>query len=351
MLYPIRSMGQNYNKIAFKQAQNDNDEKAVPHAKDTVLSYEKEKHPILTTAKLNLEKFKNACTTYPIKGFKGSKNADFYEFLAMGMVPFLIGSGMLISVFNSATKHYDAHSAQHASIRGKQMAVGVVLYCLAKTFSKKLIEYPIKLKYGLDLNLPVRQKIDELPESKNDKDLIAFENHKVFESVDFPRTDLMYNNPYYGKEMNAYYDMLGKKMGIPKSKDSDQYVKDKIKELSVKAKTFNYIVPYLWAATGVALAAQKPWENLGKNNIYGKKHLTQTVSDLFKIFKESCKELWNGAENATKTVKGLGKGLILTAAGLTLLGNVVTLVDFKKHKAEKMAATPVIDETKGKVIC
>ncbi len=353
MLYPIRSMGQSYGKIAFKQSHEENDDKkATPHVEDRVLSYEREKHPILTSAKINAEKLKKAFIDYPIKGFKGSKNADFYEFLAMGTVPYLIGSGMLIAVFNAASKFYNAPSMKSASKRGKQMAVGVVLYAAAKTLSKKLIEYPIKLRYGLDLNLPIRQAINELPENPNDKDLVAFENHKVFESVDFARTDKMYNNPYYGKDMNAYYDMIGKKMGIPKSKDSDQYVKEKIKEISTKAKTFTYTVPYLWAATGVALAAQKPWENLGvKGGLYGKKRITESISDLGKMFKDSAKLLWNGGEQASRKLKIAGRSLILAAAGLTLLGNVVTLVDFKKHKANKMASTPVIDETKGKVIC
>ena len=353
MLYPIRSMGQSCGKIAFKQNhEKSDDKKAAPHVKDRVLSYEREKHPILTSAKINAEKLKKAFIDYPIKGFKGSKNADFYEFLTMGTVPYLIGSGTLIAVFNAASKYYDAPAMASAAKRGRQLGVGVALYAIAKSLSKKLIEYPIKLRYGLDLNLPLRQKIDELPESKDDKNLIAFENHKVFESVDFPRTDLLYNNPYYGKEMNAYYDMVGKKMGIPKSKDSDQYVKEKIKEISIKAKTFTYTVPYLWAATGVALAAQTPWESLGEGNgTYVKKHLTQSISGIAKRFKDSAKLLWNGGENADKTLKYAGRTLIGAAVGLTIVGNIVTLIDFKKHKANKMASTPVIDDKKGKVIC
>jgi len=351
MLYPIRSMGQNCGKVAFKQSQENDDKKAAPPVHDRILSYEREKHPILTSAKITAERLKNAAITYPIKGFKGSKNANFYEFLTMGMVPYLIGSGMMMAVFNSAAKYFEAPATKNALKRGRQMAAGVVLYGLGKTLSKKLIEYPIKLRYGIDLNLPIRQKINELPENPNDKDLVAFESHKVFESVDFARTDALYNNPYYGKETNAYYDMVGKKMGIPKSKDSDQYVKEKIKEISTKSKTFTYTVPYLWAATGVAIAAQKPWEKLGEQNIWGKKRLTESVADLCKIFTDSVKSLWNGGENASKSLKYAGRGLIGAAVGLTLLGNLVTLVDFKKLKANKMAATPVIDETKGKVTC
>ena len=71
-----------------------------------------------------MDKFTNAITLYPAKGLKGNRNANFYEFLTMGQVPYLIGSGMLMSIFNSANKHFaDATSKQKASPLGKHMVI------------------------------------------------------------------------------------------------------------------------------------------------------------------------------------------------------------------------------------
>ena len=45
-----------------------------------------------------------AFTEYPAHGIKGNINADFYEFLTMGIVPYIIGSATLMAVFNTYSK-------------------------------------------------------------------------------------------------------------------------------------------------------------------------------------------------------------------------------------------------------
>ena len=57
---------------------------------------------LATGLKIQANKLKNAFTEYPKKGLKGSKNANFYQFLTMGTVPYLVGSATLIGVFNFA---------------------------------------------------------------------------------------------------------------------------------------------------------------------------------------------------------------------------------------------------------
>ena len=141
---------------------------------------EAKRHPITTGLKIQSDKLKNAFTKYPKKGFKGSKNANFYEFLTMGMVPYLTGSAMMIGVFNFASKFFNTEAATNSAKLGKRMGLGVVLYGLGKTLSKKLIEKPVKMKYGIDVNLPYKKVINELPEEDNKDNLVAHEYHKAY---------------------------------------------------------------------------------------------------------------------------------------------------------------------------
>ena len=88
------------NSVNFKN--NNAEGKKLPYAKDTLLE-----NNFATRARIGYDKFTNALTLYPAKGLKGSKNANFYEFLTMGTVPYVIGSLMLMSVFNSANKFFN----------------------------------------------------------------------------------------------------------------------------------------------------------------------------------------------------------------------------------------------------
>ncbi len=307
-------------------------EEKKEHGNDKLLVEEHTKHPIKTGLKIQADKFSKAFTTYPKKGLEGSKNANFYEFLTMGMVPYLTGSAAMIGVFNLASKFFDTPSAVSATKGlGKQMGLGVVLYGIGKTLSKKLIETPVKWKYGVDVNLPYKKKINELPEERNKNNLVSYEYHKAYESVDFPRWDLFYDNEHYGPERNSYYDMIAKKFGMEDVKYSDQQVKDKIREKVVQTKVFSSITSFLWAATGVAIAAQKPWQNLIINPKTRVKNFTKHVKqvknstkgaqkgvlesvkqigkydffakDFVKKFAQSCKELLYIDSSALKRIK------------------------------------------------
>lgn len=338
---------------------------------DTLLYNEKKKHPITTGLKIQADKFVNACTTYPKKGFSGSKNANFYEFLTMGMVPYVLGSGAMIGVFNLASKFFDTPAAANAGKLGKKMGLGVIAYGLAKTFSKKLIEVPVNMKYGIDVNLPYKKIVYELPEESNKDNLVTHEYHKVFESVDFPRWDLLYGNEQFGDKRNSYFDKVAKKMGVQNGdiEHSDQKMKPLIKEKLVKTKLYSTISSYLWAATAVGVSMQKPWENLvlnpktRLNNYNNYKQLAvkakqqgqkiakydNFVKDFGKKFIESCKEFVN---NKSKGTKIAGRALLGAAIFTTLLGNFSTLFDFNKNKGHKThASTSLIKEGKEKVVC
>ncbi len=365
---------QNYNAInsygiGFGKKTKEED---TEHAKDRLLCEEMKKHPITTSAKIQTDKLVKAVTTYPKKGLSGSKNANFYEFLTMGMVPYLLGSAAMIGVFNLANKFFDTPGAVSASKIGKKMGIGVVLYGLGKVLSKKLIEKPLKWKYGIE-NLPYDKVINELPEENNKDNLEAHEYHKVFESVDFPYFNLFYDNKFYGDKKNAYFDKVAKKMGMEPTEYSDQQTKDKIREKVVQSRVFSTLSSYLWAATGVAIASQKPWENLVLNpskrihNFINHVKLTQQaktsvknkvkdianydffIKDFGKKFVKSTKELVN---KGSKSSVYAGRILLGCAIGMTLLGNFKTLFDFNNNRGnKKQAASSLIDENKEKVVC
>ncbi len=322
---------------------------------DTLLVKEQSKRPISTGLKIQTDKFINACTKYPQKGLSGSKNANFYEFLTMGMVPYVVGSGMMIAVFNAAAKFFDTPAAVNASKLGKKMGLGVIAYGLAKTFSKKLIELPVKWKHGIDVNMPYKKVVHELPEERNKDNLVTHEYHKVFESVDFPRWDLLYGNEHFGEGRNAYFNKVADKMGQNDGdlEHSDQKMKPKIKEKLIQTKVFSTLASYLWAATAVGVAMQSPWEGLvlnPKQIIKNRKNYGQSfVKDFGSRLVKSCKEFVN---NPNKGAKIAGRALLGTAIGVTLLGNFMTLFDFNKDKGSKtQASTSLIDDTKEKVVC
>lgn len=277
----------------------------------------------ISQARYNVDKFQNAITLYPIKGMKGSVNSNFYEFLTMGIVPYLIGSGMLIAIFNAATKYFEPSQARFASAIGRKMTLGVIFYGLMKTLSKKFIEFPVYLKTGVDINKPYKDMKAQLPENPNDthsKNKLN-EYHKVFESVDFPRWDLLYDLEE-NKPKNHYYDEIAKKMGLGDDLvDSDQEVKPKIKELVIKTRVWSTISSYLWAGLGVALAAQRGWDDTfvsknGSISYFSK----EFAGNLYRSFKKSCIQLWQGGESKCPKKAMAGKLFTVAAVGSTLFG-------------------------------
>ncbi len=326
-------------------------EPSVGGEKDYLMIEEHTKHPISTKIKIGADRLSNALTTYPAKGLKGSVNSNFYEFLTMGTVPYLVGSATLMSVFNLANKFFDPSSAAAASKIGKKMALGVLFYGVAKSLSKKLIETPVKMKYGVDVNLPYRRVINEIPDDTNKDDLVSYEYHKAFESVDFPRYDLLYTKGL-GKNPNSYYDMVAKKMGMGENLlDSDQKVKPKLRELVTKTRTFTTLSSYLWAASAVGVAMQPAWESspVKLNNIV--KAPVKFVKDFGKQFGRGVKNFLGIGEEVLTKSHIAGRVLLGLAAAVTIAGNIITLVDFKKRKSDKMASTPIINNEKPKVVC
>lgn len=305
----------NNNKINFSA--DSKDKKQLEYNHDTLLN-----DNLATRTRIGIDKLTNAFTIYPAKGLKGSKNANFYEFLTMGTVPYIIGSATLMAVFNIANKHFAPFARTKASELGGKMALGVLFYGILKSLSKPLVSIPIKMATGINTEQPYAKVIYELPDDINDTDITSIEHHKVFESVEFPRWDLLYGNEKKGEKLNFRYDKIAKKLGMGENlKDSDQEVKPRIKEVIVKANLAKNISSYLWAATGVGIAFQKPWENYFKVmtfKFWKGKEFTKSIESFGRNFKESLKAFWNGEGKGVG--KHAGKAMVGVAALSTVLG-------------------------------
>ncbi len=340
MILPVSSVNKNINFSADKS-----ENKALEYNHDTVL-----KNNPVNKAKIGLDKFVNAFTVYPAKGFKGSKNANFYEFLTMGTVPYLIGSGMMMAVFNSASKHYAPFDRVMARSIGNKLSLGVLFYGIMKNLSKSFVSQPVKMLTGVDIEQPYAKVIYELPDDINDTDITSIEHHKVFESVEFPRWDLLYGDESKGEKRNYKYDKIAKRLGMGENlKDSDQEVKPRIKEIVVKANLAKNISSYLWAAAGVALAAQEPWDNFFNVmtlKFWKGKEFKKTLQSFGENFIKSAKSLWQG-EGKGITKQG-GKILLGLAALSSILGvlNAVT----STHTPSKTKAKDVINQNEKYVV-
>lgn len=308
------------NRIKFSA--NEEEKKKLEYSHDTLLN-----NNLATNAKIGIDKFTNAMTVYPAKGLKGSKNANFYEFLTMGMIPYLTGSLTLMAVFNAANKYYAPFQKMKAAQVGNKLALGVLFYGIMKSVSKSFINQPVKMLTGVDTESPYAKVIYELPDDINDTDIISIEHHKVFESVEFPRWDLLYGDETKGEKRNVNYDKIAKKLGLGENlNDSDQEVKPRIKELVIKTKLANNFSSYLWAATGVAFAFQKPWENFFKVmtfKFWKGKEFAKSLKSFGQNFVESAKTLYKG--EGTGIQKHAGK-ILLGAAVLSSIAGVAGAV-------------------------
>lgn len=333
MILPVSNFNKNTNFTSDKADK-------LPYAKDTLL-----KNNFSTRARIGLDKLTNAITIYPIKGFKGDKNANFYEFLTMGSVPYLIGSLMMMSVFNSKNKVFAPFAASKAGAIGRKMALGVLFYGLMKGISKSFVTSPVKWLTGVDTEVPYAKVIYELPDDIYDTDIMSIEYHKAFESKDFPRWDLFYKSEAKGENRNEYFDKIAKRLGYGENlKDSDQEMKPVIKQIAVKTDLAKTISSYLWAATGVCLAFQKPWDDYFKSatlKFWKTDKFAHSLKVLARSAKASAKCLWNGSGSS----KYAGKIMVGTAAASTILG-IVNAIPHKKPAGTKN----VIDDKRKYVV-
>lgn len=276
----------------------------------------------LPGVKASFFKLTNDVLTYFPKGFAGSKNSDFYEYLSMGMVPYLIGSAMLYAVYKGANFFFNSGDKASADKTAKCLGAGVVLYGLGKLLYQKITHKAISLSTGVDLDWLYVKKINELPEPGQEKGLVREQPSKIYASVQFFRNDLMdkdgelnHDDVYY------HYDKIAKKAGFKeKLNASNQIVNEKIRGVIARTTALENIGKYIVAATGVALGNQEAFKNI---------KLTSPRS-IVDTFKEAARQLWKGSERNIFT-KHSGKALVIASAAATVLTWLIPTIGFKHN--------------------
>lgn len=312
------------------------------------------------------QKTANAFLEYPVKGLKGDVNSDFYEFLSMGIIPYLAGSAMFMTVFNVVNKHL--HAKQN--LTGKKMGLGVVLYGLGKTMTGDLVTRPVHWNTGVDVELPYQNVIYPLPKEAGDKATIMpqYQQQKVFDSKEFFRKDLIQKHPDYGV---AYYDKIAKKLGLGENlNDSVTETTPIIQSIISTTKVAKSLSTYAWAGVGVALAMQDSWKDFFDTISNRRQHIkkpnesilhsfgaklknttlnTIDISKSFvKSFGKSCKNLWTGSPKSSGFKKHAGKSFILGATALTIATTLNVI--YRAKNMGKLANKEIIDSNKESTV-
>ncbi len=300
------------------------------------------KQNALTGIKTSAHKLYNDVFTYFPKGFKGSKNSDFYEFLSMGLVPYLIGGATMIATYSAANSAFKPSDAGAAAKVARNSAAGIVLYGLGKVASRKLSRSLINMSTGVNLDLKYLNKAYEVPELGQDKGLVRVQYPGVYDSSEFPRTDLIKKDAeLFHDDKNYHDDRIARKMGYKDRLNApEQIVNKKVRELKVRAGAMENILGYIPAALGVALGAQKSFQNLKIEKVFNfdeaknldKVDFKAIKSNLFnpvKTLKNSFVELWQG-NGRNLITKNFGKALIIGSVAATLLNWLVPTLAFKK---------------------
>ena len=317
-----------------------------------------------TRIKQKNQKISSAIIDYPVKGLRGDVNSNFYEFLSMGIIPYLAGSAAFMFVFNAANKYLNLFEKEKASTYGKKMALGVVLYGLFKNISKNLVTKPVKHATGVNIDMPYENIVYALPTEAGENAQIEIQHQQrtVYDSKEFFRKDLL------NKE---YFDGVAKKLGLGSDlNDSVSEVTPIIQNIVATTNTAKSISSYLWAAVGVGMAVQDSWKDFftqisnrnrfhgTKDTGFGKRCLEKSKNfcrNTWNIILSFCKSLvnsfvqmWNGAEGKKGFGKHAGKSLIsiavLTTAFLT--SNAILRA---KHMA-KSNNNQTIDKTKESTV-
>ena len=164
----------------------------------------------------------------------------------------------MIANHRCCNKVFNPNDAKASKMIGKSAALGVAFYAVMKWLGGKAYgKKGTQAITGVDMAMPYKKIISELPE--NGKEKVSTEFHRVFESVDFPRWDLINKQGEEKGNRYEYYDKIAKeKLGCDEQLNApDQAVQPLIKKALTKAMAAKSISSFLWAGVGVALAAQK----------------------------------------------------------------------------------------------
>lgn len=343
-----------------------------PNAQDYPLRYYKseikkdelvKKNTLGKRIAINIEKTLDIPLVHFPRGLGGAPDYTFFEFLQTAKFPYYTGGPILAALFYAGVKKDNFKSAMAAQNVAKHMALGVGLYYLGAAVAKSIINHTVKWSRGVDLKQPYAKYI-----SMDSKKSGAFnkkvEFHTAYESSDFTRTDLLYNEK--GKtleEINKEYIRLGKKYGAKEEgNDIDSTVKPLLKKTIRMARAWQYALTAFFVTLGIGMANQKAWENssgegfkktvtdgiFNENVGIGKKfdNARIVVYDyMIKPFVKSFGEFWKGHSKSSSIA---GKSVIISTglATLTAISLLLTQTSAKGHKMETTGNNKLKEEQK-----
>ncbi|MBR2068473.1 MAG: hypothetical protein IJ877_01800 [Candidatus Gastranaerophilales bacterium] len=294
----------------------------------------------LTGLKAGAHKFTNDFLTYFPKGFQGSKNSDFYEFLSLGMVPYALGSIVMVLLYGVSNKQLRLGDKPQAIMNIKNVAAGTALYALGRWVTPKLSHTMLHITTGIPLDLKYINKVNELPEPGQEKGLVRTQYPGVYDSVQFYRSDLLSKDADLNHGSIYYHDdKIAKKAGFKDAHDAstNQIAGPKIRGVKARATALENFAKYITAGTGVAMGFQKAFSEMKMNE---PKTWLNTI-------KEAFLQLWNGTDRNAIT-KNAGKAmLILSGIGITLSWLIPT-IGFKRNP-DTMKST--VDTQKDYEVC
>lgn len=322
-----------------------------------------------TRLRQSSQKTTSAFTYYTAKGLTGDINSNFYEFLTLGIIPYLAGSGMFMVMFNCVNKYLMPADKKIASIKGKKLALGVILYGVLKTISKSLVTKPVKMATGVDTEMPYENVVFALPKEADEDTTLEtqIQQRKIYDSKEFYRKDLL-EKEYPNKE---YFNKIAKKLGLGENlNDSVSEVSPIIQNIVATSNTAKSLSSYCWAGLGVGLAAQNSWTNFfdtisnrSKYRTKPNEKLTTNIANWFKNFGRntveitksffkslirSCKTLWTGEAGTTGYMKHAGKAFAIFTIALTSILTANSIIRAKNLAKNNNKKT--IDDKKESLV-
>ena len=305
-----------------------------------------------TRFRVNNEKTSNIPLVHFPRGLKGAQDYTFFEFLQTAKFPYYVGGPILAALFYAGVKYDKPNSGKAARRAAKHIAVGVALYYVGAQLAKSIVNTAVRISRGINLEQPYRKVIptstDQTGAFKRDT-----EYHKVFESIDFTRWDLLYGHGGTNNEINQKYNKLAKKYNLDanSASDADSSLKPLIRKTIAMARAWQYGLTAAFVCLGIGMANQDAWVQESKNGfrfdvrhgVFGKKLKMETRLEnagrvikeyILKPISDSFKQFWKGRN---KTTSIIGKATILAAGLGIVLSNflIMTRTSAGKHRVEK----------------
>lgn len=274
---------------------------------------------------------------YAYRGMKGDPDFNFFESQKVSKIPYYLGGLGLAGVAMCGKNPMIPNLNKAGNAFVKKVLLGVLMYYAAREVAGAVIDVPMKIFRGIDLNRPYR-KITSLREGNplglpNNK---KPSNQSAFESVEFTRWDLFYKYGQ-GQNINENFDKLAKKFGAKHPmKDADSSLMGKIRKMIVMATSWKTALSIPFVMVGLGLAQQESFETASFRDFFkttGRLFKPSTKNrflawrnslenDILKPLGQSFTSLWKGK---TLTSKILGRGAIISAVGLSILANAMIL--------------------------